>query len=151
MYKINKQFGIEGNCHAWFESYLTNRFQRVIINGVQSDWYSAPSGVPQGSVLGPTLFIMYINDVLSYIKHSELLLFADDAKLFKEISSFDDCLLLQNDIDNFFKWCSSWGMQLNVDKCYFMNFSLKRSSNVTFRYKIDLDTKIMMFYEYRTI
>ena len=62
------------------------------------------SGVPQGSILGPTLFIMYINDVLSSIKYSELLLFADDAKLFKEISSIDDCLLLQHDIDSFHSW-----------------------------------------------
>ena len=74
----------------------------MIVNGIQSEWYSAPSGVPQGSVLGPTLFIMYIKDVLSCIKNSELLLFADDAKIFREISSFNDCLLLQNDIDSFF-------------------------------------------------
>ena len=137
LYKINKQYGIQGNCHTWFQSYLSNRLQRVIINGVESDWYSAPSGVPQGSVLGPTLFIMYINDVLSYVKHSELLLFADDAKLFKEISSVSDCLLLQNDINSFYDWCTAWGMQLNIDKCYFMNFTLKHSSNIAFNYNVN--------------
>ena len=137
LHKINKQFGIEGSSYAWFESYLSDRYQRVIINGVQSEWYAAPSGVPQGSVIGPTLFIMYINDVLPCLKYSKLLLFADDAKIFKEISSPNDCLLLQTDIDNFFNWCSMWRMQLNVDKCYFINFSLKRKYDITFNYSIN--------------
>ena len=88
-------------------------------------------------MIGPTLFIMYINDVLPCLKYSKLLLFADDAKIFKEIYSPNDCLLLQEDLHNFFDWCSMWRMQLNIDKCYFMNFSLKRKCNITFNYCID--------------
>ena len=95
------------------------------------------SGVPQGSILGPTLFIMYINDVLSSIQYSELLLFADDAKLFRKISSIDDCLLLQHDINNFYSWCNTWCMQLNIEKCFTMNFSLKRKYNIEFDYSIN--------------
>ena len=102
--KLDKQFGVEGIANNWFRSYLTERYQRVVLNGVHSDWYAVTSGVHQGSILGPTLFIMYINDVLSSIKHSELLLFADDAKLFKEISSIDDCTLLQHNINSFYSW-----------------------------------------------
>ena len=139
MLKLNKQFGVEGVANNWFRSYLTERYQRVVLNGVHSDWYAVTSGVPQGSILGPTLFIMYINDVLSSIQYSELLLFADDAKLFREISSIDDCLLLQHDINNFYSWCDTWRMQLNIEKCYTMNFSLKRKYNIEFDYSINND------------
>ena len=79
----------------------------------------------------------YVNDVVQCLKYSELLLFADDAKIFKEISSYSDCLLLQTDIDNFVQWCTTWGMQLHNDKCYFMNFTLKKSLNVTFNYMME--------------
>ena len=101
LHKLNAQFGIEGVMYNWFSSYLSDRQQRVVLNGEQSDWYFATSGVPQGSILGPTLFIVYINDVLTSIRYSELLLFADDAKLFKEIRTFDDCLMLQENVNRF--------------------------------------------------
>ena len=61
--KINRQFGIHFNMFNWFSSYLHGRMQRVVLNGNQSDWYSVTSGVPQGSILGPTLFLMYMNDI----------------------------------------------------------------------------------------
>ena len=135
--KLKKQFGVQGIVNNWFQSYLSDRYQRVVIKGVHSDWFAVTSGVPQGSILGPTLFMMYINDVLSSIKYSELLLFADDAKLFKEISSLSDCLLLQHDINSFHSWCNVWCMQLSIDKCFTMNFSLKRKYDIIFDYKIN--------------
>ena len=61
--KMNAKFGIDANMLSWFQSYLSNRYQRVIINGIQSEWYFVSSGVPQGSIIGPTLFLMYINDI----------------------------------------------------------------------------------------
>ena len=135
--KLNKQFGIEGVLYDWFKSYLNGRKQRVIINGVNSEWYDVTSGVPQGSILGPTLFLLYVNDISMSIKRSELLLFADDAKLFKEIHCYNDCLDLQNDINEFSKWCNTWCMQLSLDKCFQMNFSLKRSLNISFDYEMN--------------
>ena len=134
LHKLSKQFGVEGVLFNWFKSYLDGRKQRVIINGVTSDWYNVTSGVPQGSILGPTLFLLYVNDISKCIRNSELLLFADDAKLFKEIRSHNDCLFLQKDVDAFSLWCNTWCMQLSIEKCFHMNFSLKRSRNVSFDY-----------------
>ena len=67
---------------SWFESYLSNRFQRVILNGFESDWVSVTSGVLQGSVIGPTLYLVYVNDLPEVLTSSECLLFADDAKVY---------------------------------------------------------------------
>ena len=136
LHKLHKQFGVEGNMLRWFESYLSGRMQRVVINGACSNWYSVTSGVPQGSIIGPTLFLTYINDISHCVKYSEFLLFADDTKIFKEVKCYNDCILLQNDIDNIFNWCQTWHMQLNVDKCFFMNFTLKRANNIIHNYSI---------------
>ena len=134
--KMNSQFGIDCNILSWFQSYLSNRFQRVIINGIQSEWYSVTSGVPQGSIIGPTLFLMYINDICDCIKYSEILLFADDCKIFKEIYCYNDCLLLQDDLNRVNEWCRLWHMKLHPDKLYYMNFSLKRANDITHVYNI---------------
>ena len=78
-----------------FISYLDNRLQRVVIDGKSSDWLPVTSGVSQGSLLGPALFVLFINDMPSVLSHSSTLaLFADDAKCFRAIKSHTDCALL---------------------------------------------------------
>ena len=134
--KMERQFGISSNLLSWFKSYLTNRYQRVVLNGYTTDWVSVTSGVPQGSILGPTLFLMYINDLPDVLSHSKCLLFADDAKIFKNIQSVDDCHLLQNDIMGLTQWCCTWRISLNLDKCYFVNFSLLKARNIDWVYTI---------------
>jgi len=71
----------------WIEDFLTSRTQTVIIDGVQSDKIHVTSGVPQGTVLGPILFLVYINDFSEYIQHSTLRLFADDSTIYKTIQN----------------------------------------------------------------
>ena len=135
--KMHCQFGVPDNALKWFRSYLSNRFQRVVITGVSSDWAPVSSGVPQGSILGPSLFIMYINDLPLSLRSSECLLFADDVKIFKRITCVNDCLDLQNDVHFISEWCSKWKMKLNYTKCVFINFSLKRALNIDFSYFLD--------------
>ena len=94
------------------------------------------SGVPQGSVLGPSLFIIYINDLSSNLKSSECLLFADDAKIFKRVDSLADCSQLQSDLNRLMLWCSKWKLTLNFEKCKCINFSLKKSRNLTYYYHL---------------
>lgn len=121
---INKlvKMGIRGNLLAWLISYLSDRLLFVKINDCLSYEFIATSGVPQGSHLGPLLFILFINDVISIFYNVEVLLFADDMKLFKVINDVHDCIILQENLNNFFKWCSSNKLQLNINKCQVMRF-----------------------------
>ena len=82
------------------ERFLVNRLQRVVINGCHSEWLPIISGVPQGSVLGPLLFLLYINDLQEAVSYSKLNVFADDVALYKEIRSSVDCDLLQEDLNS---------------------------------------------------
>lgn len=98
LYKLN-QYGINGDLLNWFSSYLIGRRQRVIIESSLSDWLPVVSGVPQGSTLGPFLFLLYINDLPSMVSpDSTLALFADDSKCFRSIKALDDCLEFQDDV-----------------------------------------------------
>ena len=132
--KMRNFFGFGENELKWFTSYLNERYQRVVLKGVESDWMLVTSGVPQGSILGPTLFLMYINDLPLCFRSSDCLLFADDVKVFKRISAINDCLDLQRDLNSLSEWCSKWQMKFNLSKCSFINFSLKRSRNISFDY-----------------
>ena len=91
-------YGIGGKTLKWIDSFLCFRQQRVVVNGVKSDWAPVLSGVPQGTVLGPLLFSLYINDILSDIE-SEIRLFADDCVCYREIKDEKDTMKLQRDID----------------------------------------------------
>ena len=143
--KINRKFGTEGDALRWFQSYLCNRQQRVVINGSHSEWYKAVSGVPQGSIIGPTLFIMYINDIVDCVHNSQILLFANDCKIYKDVSSIIDCTLLQHDLNRINVWCKEWHMKLHPDKCFYMNLSLKRTHDVTNTYIIGDNTLQRIF------
>ena len=106
-------YGIQNNVNLWIQSWLTQRVQRVVVNGSHSTWLSVKSGVPQGSVLGPLLFLIYINDIVKDIS-SNLRLFADDCLLYRVITSEEDSALLQNDLNTIFTWSLLWQMKLSV-------------------------------------
>jgi len=118
-------YGIRGSTLDWIRSFLSNRSQRVVVNGSQSTWLPVTSGVPQGTVLGPLLFLLYINDISDNIK-SEIRLFADDCILYRKITSDHDTIQLQEDIDKLFHWSVAWQMTFNTKKCHILSISRKR-------------------------
>ena len=120
-------FGIHGSLLSWFHSYLSDRRQRVVLQGVYSEWLPVTSGVPQGSILGPLLFLVYCNDIQSYIQKSKLALFADDSKLYLPLVQSDSTHLLQHDLDNLITWTTDNQMELNNTKCKAMRISRKNT------------------------
>ena len=110
-----KAHGIGDSITDWIKQWLTDRRQRVVVDGEVSNWKSVLSGVPQGSVLGPILFLIYINDLDDNIT-SNVLKFADDTKLFRKVNTDGDKQHLQNDLDRLVKWSEKWQM-FNFGKC----------------------------------
>ena len=108
-------YGIEGQLLALLKDYLHNRKQRVVLNGQSSDWRKTNSGVLQGSVLGPLLFLIFIND-LPDGKTSIYKIFADDTSLFSKVYDIDiSAKELNSDLENISKWAFQWKMQFNPD------------------------------------
>ena len=134
---LNKlsSYGICGKLHAWIKAFLTDRTQRVTVNGVTSEVDVVVSGIPQGSVLGPVLFIVYINDIFDNIK-SEGFLFADDTKIFKAIQNEQDAAELQADIDELERWTNKWLLKFNPDKCHVLSMGRFEDTKYTKRYQI---------------
>lgn len=124
-----KLYGIHGNLLNWVKSYLYNRIQRVTTQGFKSFSFFPTSGVPQGSHLGPILFLAFINDISNHISFSNYSIFADDLKLYKEINYQNDIMELQADLNSICNWCTINKMDLNTKKCIHIKFSTKR--NVT--------------------
>ena len=110
--------GIKGNLLTWIISFLHNRFQRVRIGDVFSTALEVLSGVIQGSVLGPILFVLFINDIVDQIIFSKALLYADDLKLLMPLINIDSNANLQCDINNLSAWMIKWRMSFNAHKCY---------------------------------
>ena len=119
LHKLEK-YGIRGQLLNWIKAWLSGRSQRVCLEGTVSDWVAVISGVPQGSVLGPLLFLVYINDLEDGIK-SSILKFADDTKMFRKISNTGDTRQLQEDLDVLIQWSKKWQMLFNVEKCKVMH------------------------------
>ena len=127
IYKF-KKYGVTGNILSWLTNYLTNRSQKVVIKGSSSDWRYIKSGVPQGSVLGPLCFLIYINDITENIS-SSMFLFADDASIFRPIqdtSAREDSELINEDLKTIEKWASQWKLKLSIPKTVAIMFSRKR-------------------------
>ncbi|CAM4619647.1 unnamed protein product [Caretta caretta] len=109
--------GIRGKILSWIENWLKDREQRIGINGKFSEWRGVISGVPQGSVLGPILFI---NDMEKGV-NSEVAKFADDTKLIKIVKTKAGCEELQKDLTKLSDWATKWQMKFNVDKYKIMH------------------------------
>ena len=117
-------YGINGKLKNWIDQFLLDRTQRVVLGEAYSTFRQVSSGVPQGSVLGPLLFILFINDLPAELQ-SLCLLYADDTKLLRKITSIADAIALQDDIRRLVKWCETWKMRLNANKCKLMHVGKK--------------------------
>ena len=110
----------------WIVSYLSQRKQRVVINGQSSDWGDIEAGVPQGSVLGPLLFLIYINDITTNLQ-SNCFLFADDSSLFQIVSDPHSMYIsLNRDLEEIESWSHNWLVTINAEKTESITFSTKR-------------------------
>ena len=132
LYKLTK-YGITGNLLLWIQQFLSNRFQRVRINSSLSELIPVTSGVPQGSVLGPLLFLLYINDISDLVLDSstKMYIFADDVKILSPSSQSDVLLKLLENVHN---WSEAWQLSLSIIKCSVMHFgfgNLKRNTDLT--------------------
>ena len=120
--------GVTCSVLNWIRNWLSSRRQKVCISKEDSYWRDVTSGVPQGSVLGPVLFLVYINDLDSKII-SRLAKFADDTKLCKNVASIEDIAVLQRDLDTLHEWATDWQMDFNVDKCSVMHVGYNNKHN----------------------
>ena len=126
LHKLQTSFNVTGRALSWIRSYLTNRRQRVVLDGVCSDWAPVRSGVPEGSVCGPLLFICLTADLPTLIQ-TNCIMYADDIKLYHRITSHSDIELLQADLNRLSTWSAAWRLKLNPAKCHVISFSLRKS------------------------
>ena len=129
IYKLWK-LGIRGEILDWITEWLQNRKQRVVLNGVKSGWKDVDSGVPQGSVLGPLLFTLFVNDIDLGLD-CQIWKFADDTKIVRAVENSEDCFRQQRNLDRLVSWGDKWKMNFNVGKCKVMHIG---NNNLKFGY-----------------
>jgi hypothetical protein len=133
-------YGVRGVALKWFKSYLEHRSQFVQINNIQSSMLPITCGVPQGSILGPLLFIVYINDIIHVSDIADIMLFADDTNMFFSRSSFDTLLtLVNNELLKISKWFKLNKLSLNIKKTNYILFRSKRKALTDRRINIAID------------
>ena len=120
-----EHYGIDSKILLWITNFLNNRKQRVVVDGSFSNYADVESGVPQGTVLGPLLFLLHINDLPSCV-NSKVRLFADHCLLYREIKNNQNQIDMQRDLDALMDWGSTWGMKFNAKKCNIMRVSRSR-------------------------
>jgi ribonuclease P/MRP protein subunit RPP40 len=115
--------GLDGKVLEWIRVWLEDRKQRVVLNGEASEWADVLSGVPQGSILGPTLFLIFINDIdrAVDVTNSVLLKFADNTKVARVVESQEQQAELQNTINRLVEWSEEWQMLFNLEKCHILH------------------------------
>ena len=131
-----ESYGIDGNLYGWIQSFLEGRTQRVVVDGETSGPASVKSGVPQGSVLGPLLFLIFINDLAEHTT-STVRLFADDCVMYKSVKSVHDCQELQQDLIQLQAWLERWLLRFNPRKCNIMRATHATRKKIKFPYTLD--------------
>ena len=121
-------YGINGSTLTWINDSLRNKVPAVSVNRSHSTWRNVTSGVPKGSVLGPAMFLLYINDINDKIQ-SHMCLYADDTIMYREINSINDHNILQDDLDTLSEWKTTWLMDFNICICAILPITKKRSTS----------------------
>ena len=127
--KLEKSYHVTGKALSWLKSYLSEREQRVVVNGRCSAWAPVLSGTPEGGVLSSLLFSCYVNDLPDVIR-SKCLLFADDFKLYARVDSLEDVHSLQTDLDRLCQWSAAWQLKLNPSKCKILSLTLRTKPTI---------------------
>ena len=136
-------YGIRGNFLGWIRDFLEKRRQRVVINGETSNWRPVTSGIPQGSVLGPILFICYVNDMPEAVQ-GMIKIFADDTKIYSEVNDSNMHKNLQSDLESLQSWANLWQMRFNASKCKCMHLG---KTNNKFHYEMTEKGKTVILEE----
>ena len=124
--KLKYLYNIDGLMLNFIRAYLQDRYQRVVINGTSSSNLSVTSGVPQGSILGPLLFVLFIEDIYSHVSDgTKIALYADDTKIWREIKTENDCFILNQDIAALQQWAEENCMKFHPDKCKVLTITLR--------------------------
>ena len=129
-----EKYGFKGKLFKFIEDFLRERNQRVKVGNVLSSSLPVTSGVPQGSVLGPLLFIIYVNDITEVLKYSSIKIYADDCKLYRLCRDTDDFIKLQRDLEEVQIWSNNWQMKLSVPKCQVLSLGVNPQK---FSYKVN--------------
>ena len=135
-------YGIKGKVLCWIADFLSDRKMRIMVRGDYSEWVDVISGVPQGSVLGPILFLIYVNDIPEIVNCS-IKMFEDDTKLFRTVKSIDDCKILQNDLNTLSQWTNDWLLSFNVDKCKVMHIG-KNNPKLDYTMRSENENRILI-------
>ena len=135
-------YGIEGKVLCWIADFLSDRKMRIMVRGEYSEWVDVISGVPQGSVLGPILFLIYVNDIPETVNCS-IKMFADDTTLFRTVKTIDDCNILQNDLNTLSQWTNDWLLSFNGDKCKVMHIG-KNNPKIDYIMRTENENRILI-------
>ena len=127
---VLQYYGINEPVISWIQNFLNDRQQKVCVNGTYSQVFDVTSGVPQGSVLGPLLFLIYINVMVEKTENAEIYLYADDLKLYQQINNDSDAENLQNDVDKLYDWTTYSLLKFHPDKCETMRIKPNRKKDL---------------------
>ena len=130
-------YGVKGQLFCWIKDYLTERKERVVLENAASPWSPVTSGVPQGSILGPLLFTLFINDLPDEAAYGvKVALYADDTKLYRNVSSAEHCDLIQDTLSNMQVWSQRNNIRFNTSKCKVLTVTRKKTP-IAFDYTLD--------------